>query len=51
VVTDACGAGHPEAAQRSIEGLRFTGDVMLTTTAEICAVLQAVGTASVELSP
>jgi biuret amidohydrolase len=41
VVTDACGAGHPEAAQRSIAGLRFTGDAFLTTTSEIAAVLQA----------
>jgi nicotinamidase-related amidase len=41
VVTDACGAGHAEAAQRSIAGLRFTGDALLTTTSEIAAVLQA----------
>jgi biuret amidohydrolase len=40
VVTDACGAGHREAAQRSLAGLQFTGDAMLTTTAGICAVLQ-----------
>jgi biuret amidohydrolase len=41
VVTDACGAGHAEAAQRSIAGLSFTGDALLTTTSEIVAVLQA----------
>jgi nicotinamidase-related amidase len=41
VVTDACGAGHPDAAERSIAGLRFTGDAFLTTTKEIAAVLQA----------
>jgi nicotinamidase-related amidase len=41
VVTDACGAGHPEAAERSIAGLRFTGDALMTTTSEIAAVLLA----------
>jgi nicotinamidase-related amidase len=41
VVTDACGAGHPEAAQRSIAGLRFTGDAILATSSEIAAVLHA----------
>jgi len=28
VVEDACGAGHPDAAARSIEGLRFAGDTL-----------------------
>ncbi len=41
VVTDACGAGHPEAAQRSIDGLTFAGDAMMTTTAELCGLLDA----------
>jgi hypothetical protein len=41
VVTHACGAGHTEAAQRSIAELRFTGDAFLTTTIEIAGVLQA----------
>ena len=35
VVTDACGAGHAEAGERTIEGMRFTGDAMLCTTAEL----------------
>ncbi len=30
VVTDACGAGHPEAAERSIESLNFAGDTVMT---------------------
>lgn len=30
IVTDACGAGHPEAAERSIESLKFAGDAVMT---------------------
>ncbi len=40
VVTDACGAGHREAADRSLETLRFLGDALFTTTDEICRVLR-----------
>ena len=40
VVTDACGPGHPEAAARSIASLKFTGDALLTTTEELCAIWQ-----------
>jgi nicotinamidase-related amidase len=40
VVTDACGAGNEEAARRSIEGLRFTGDAILTDVEEICAIFR-----------
>src|SRR5437660_8143719 len=40
LVTDACGAGDEEAAKRSIESLKFTGDAILTDTATICAVLE-----------
>jgi biuret amidohydrolase len=29
VISDACGAGHPEAAQRSLEALRFSGDAAI----------------------
>ena len=28
VVTDACGAGHQDAAERSLASLRFTGDAV-----------------------
>jgi nicotinamidase-related amidase len=28
LVEDACGAGHPEAAARSVESLRFAGDTL-----------------------
>jgi len=35
VVTDACGAGHEEAARRSIESLRFAGETMFTDMASI----------------
>ncbi len=30
IVEDACGAGHPEAAARSIESLRFAGDTLFS---------------------
>jgi nicotinamidase-related amidase len=40
LVTDACGAGNEEAAKRSIEGLKFAGDTMITDTETICDVLQ-----------
>jgi nicotinamidase-related amidase len=30
IVEDACGSGHAEAAQRSIEALRFAGDAVFT---------------------
>jgi biuret amidohydrolase len=39
VVTDACGAGHPTAAKRSLEGLAFTGDAILTDVATIAGLL------------
>jgi nicotinamidase-related amidase len=43
VVTDACGAGHEEAAKRSIDGLAFSGDAILTDTAAITALLRRSG--------
>lgn len=39
VVTDACGAGHAEAARRSVESLTFAGDAIITDVEAICAVL------------
>jgi len=40
IVVDACGGGHEEAAKRSIESLRFSGDAILTDTQTICEILQ-----------
>jgi biuret amidohydrolase len=40
LVTDACGAGNEEAAKRSIEGLKFTGDALITDTETICQALR-----------
>jgi nicotinamidase-related amidase len=40
LVTDACGAGNEEAAKRSIENLKFTGDALITDTEEICQILR-----------
>jgi len=39
VVTDACGCGHAEAAERAVASLRYAGDAMFTDVAEICDVL------------
>jgi biuret amidohydrolase len=41
VVTDACGAGNAEAAQRSLAGLSFAGDALLTDTETIRPLLAA----------
>jgi nicotinamidase-related amidase len=30
IIEDACGSGHTEAAQRSIESLKFAGDAVFT---------------------
>lgn len=43
VVADACGAGDREAAERSLAGLRFTGDALLTDTDALCRLLSAPG--------
>ena len=39
VVRDACGAGHPEAAQRALDSLAFAGDTLFTDTDELCELL------------
>jgi nicotinamidase-related amidase len=39
VVTDACGAGHEEAARRSLASLAFAGDALLTDVETLCHVL------------
>jgi nicotinamidase-related amidase len=40
VVTDACGAGHEEAAQRSIASLEFAGDAIMTNVETICGIFR-----------
>jgi nicotinamidase-related amidase len=40
VVTDACGAGHPGAAERSLESLKFAGDAVFTDVATISALFR-----------
>jgi nicotinamidase-related amidase len=39
VVTDACGFGHRDAAERSIASLDFAGDALLTNVESFCAQL------------
>lgn len=41
VVADACGAGHQDAADRSLDALRFAGDSLITDTATLCPMLAA----------
>ena len=40
IVADACGAGHAEAAERSIESLKFAGDAIITDSDAFCRALQ-----------
>lgn len=37
LVSNACGAGNEEAAERSVENLKFMGDAIVTDTETICA--------------
>jgi nicotinamidase-related amidase len=39
IVSDACGSGHAEAAARSIEALKFSGDAVFTDTEGFCRAL------------
>jgi len=39
VVTDACGAGHADAAKRSLESLAFVGDALFTDTETFCRLI------------
>ena len=39
IVTDACGAGHADAAARSIEALKFAGDAVFTDSEAFCKAL------------
>jgi nicotinamidase-related amidase len=43
VIADACGAGHAEAAQRSIDALKFAGDAVLTDASTFCRTILAAG--------
>jgi nicotinamidase-related amidase len=39
IVSDACGSGHADAAARSIEALKFSGDAIFTDTESFCRAL------------
>jgi nicotinamidase-related amidase len=43
LVRDACGTGHEEAGERSIAGLRFSGDTIITDSGELSRLLQTAG--------
>jgi biuret amidohydrolase len=40
IVEDACGSGHAEAAQRSVESLKFAGDAVFTDSEAFVRALQ-----------
>jgi nicotinamidase-related amidase len=42
VVKDACGYGHCDAATRSLAGLEFAGDALLTTADTFCTQLERI---------
>lgn len=50
LITDACGAGHPDAATRSLASLEFAGDALLTTVETICAQFQRMQSKSVTVT-
>jgi len=41
LLTDACGGGHAEAAERTIQALHFAGDAVITTTDEFVGALSS----------
>jgi biuret amidohydrolase len=43
VVTDACGAGNPEAGERALASLRYLGDALFADVAEIRDLLSTTG--------
>lgn len=48
LVTDACGAGDAEAGERALASMRFMGDALFTTVAELADLLTAPPTTSDE---
>jgi nicotinamidase-related amidase len=40
IIEDACGSGHAEAAQRSVEALKFAGDAVFTDTEAFARAIQ-----------
>src|SRR3954463_7669981 len=40
IIADACGAGHQDAAERSLESLKFAGDAIVSDTEAFCAALK-----------
>jgi biuret amidohydrolase len=46
VIEDACGAGHQEAGERALASLKYMGDAMFTTVAEVSVILKRLSVAS-----
>jgi len=46
IISDACGAGHPEAARRSLESLEFAGNVLVTDVATFIDHIRSADSAS-----
>ena len=43
VITDACGAGHPDAARRSLDSLAFAGDALFADAETFCHLISKNG--------
>jgi nicotinamidase-related amidase len=39
IISDACGSGNPDAARRSLEGLAFEGNTLVTDVASFTALI------------
>jgi biuret amidohydrolase len=46
IISDACGAGHPDASKRSLEGLEFAGNVLITDVAAFTEAIRRSASAS-----
>jgi biuret amidohydrolase len=44
VIEDACGHGHRDAAERSMENMRFIGDAFVTNIEELRQILSSMPT-------
>jgi nicotinamidase-related amidase len=45
IISDACGAGHADAAQRSLESLAFEGNALITDVATFTEAIRGSGSA------
>ncbi|MBC7919989.1 MAG: cysteine hydrolase [Ferruginibacter sp.] len=51
IVSDACGSGHEEAAQRSLDSLAFAGDAITTDVETLCGIFGRMRTPNPDRPP